>query len=349
MPQDQELPLASVVIACRNERAHIGGCLDSLLQGDYPIERLELLVVDGMSDDGTREVVTAYGLRHPQVRLVDNPGRITPAAFNTGIRAAHGEVVAIVGAHASYDRHYLIELVRHLRAYDADEVGAVAEYVPRRNTWIGRAIAVASRHRFGAGANVGYKVGAARPKWVDTVSSGCYRHDVFERVGYFNERLTYSQDIDFNSRLRRAGGRILLVPTARVTYFTRSDARSFLRHTFRNGVWNLMPLAYTDHLPTSLRHFVPMAFVTALLASGAAGLAHPLGGWLLAAVAGSYIVANLASAVHAAMTEHAVELALTLPPTFALLHLTYGLGSWWGLLCLVGMRLRLPSTPIVPS
>jgi succinoglycan biosynthesis protein ExoA len=333
-----ETSFASIIVACRNERQHIAACIDSLLSSDYPADRFEVLIVDGMSDDGTRDVVAAYGARDPRVRLVDNPRRITPAAFNAGIRAARGDVVAIVGAHASYDRRYLAELVRHLHEYGADEVGAVAQYVPRADTVIGRALVMVQRHRFGAGANVGYKVGASAPKWVDTVSSGCYRKDVFERVGLFNERLVFSQDIEFNSRLRRAGGRILLVPTARIVYHARSDLGSFLRHQIRNGVWIIVPLAYTDHVPFSWRHFVPMAFTGTLV--GAALLSPVLAParWLLGLVAGAYLVAALAASADAAIRERRPEYLLSLPPAFLLLHGTYGLGSWWGLVELARRR-----------
>lgn len=333
-------PFVSIVIACRNERDHIGKCLDSLLNGIYPKDCVEFLVVDGMSDDGTRELIEEYSSKWPQIRLVDNPRRITPCAFNVGILAAKGEFIAIVGAHAAYDCRYLSELMRHILSFDADLAGAVARYVPRDESLIGKALAVVASHRFGAGANAGYKVGVQEPTWVDTVSSGCYRKDVFARVGLFDERLIYSQDIEFNSRLRRAGGRILLVPSAKITYLARSDVRSFLRHAFRNGEWVLVPLAYTAHVPMSWRHFVPMAFVGVLMVGTLSLTLSSLAWVALVAVVASYALANAAATLHAARVNEKPRLMLVLPPLFAMLHLTYGLGSWWGLLRLVRTRLR---------
>lgn len=331
-----ELPVASVVVACRNERSHIAPCLDSLVRGQYPLDRLDIVVVDGMSSDGTREIVREYSTRFPCVQLVDNPRLVTPVAFNAGIRAARGEVVAIVGAHATYDPSYLLELVRHLLDYGADEVGAVATYLPRRDTVLSRAIVVALSHPFGAGANAAYKIGATKPQWVDTVSSGCYRRDVFDRIGFFDERLLHSQDIEFNGRLRRAGGKILLVPSARITYYARSELRDFLAHTFRNGLWVILPLLQTSESGMSWRHFVPVVFVLALLCGS---VSWPLLGTLpILLVTIPYVMASALASVGVVFRRLQPEYLLTLPPVFAALHLTYGLGSLWGI-----VRYALPA------
>jgi glycosyltransferase involved in cell wall biosynthesis len=323
----ERFPLASAVVLCRNERQHIAACLDSLLAGDYPGGNFEILVVDGQSDDGTVEVVRRYAEADPRVRLVCNPKRTTPAAMNIGIRAARGQAVAIIGAHATYHPSYLSECVRHLFEYGADQAGAVARYLPGKDTLLARAIAAALHHPFGAGANIAYKNGAKYPIWVDTVSSGCYRREVFDRVGPFNEDLRHSQDIEWNQRLRRAGGRILLVPTAVIEYYVRSDWASFTRHNFRNGAWSILPFAYSDCVPIRARHLVPLAFVAAVLGSLVAAGLTPAGRVLAAVVLGAYAAANLVASLFVAWRERKPSLLLVMPAVFAILHFTYGLGS----------------------
>ena len=145
-------PLVTVVILCRNERARIGACLDSLLANDYPKDRREILVVDGVSNDGTRDIVQNYSRRYPFIKSLDNPKRVIPTAMNIGVRNAGGEAITIVGAHSTYGEHYLSEWVKHLDEYGADEVGAVAQYIPRENTLLGRALVTVLVHPFGAGA-----------------------------------------------------------------------------------------------------------------------------------------------------------------------------------------------------
>jgi len=322
----------TVIIPCRDECAHIAVCLDSLVANDYPANYLEILVVDGMSEDGTREIVQNYMQRYSFINLLDNPKRITPAAMNIGIRTAKGEVIALVGAHSIYDRHYLSECVKHLAEYSADEVGAVAKYISRKNTLVGQGIVMALAHPFGAGANIRYKVGATRPTWVDTVSSGCYRRDVFDRIGLFNEELIHSQDIEFNLRLKRKGGRILLVPTAKIEYHARSDIKSFSRHNFRNGLWAILPFIYSDVIPISWRHLLPLVFVLGLVSSAMLALMWPLGLWVLLGIVGGYSFANLIASAHIASRERNARYLWVMSAIFADLHLLYGLGSIWGVI-----------------
>jgi glycosyltransferase involved in cell wall biosynthesis len=323
-------PLVTVVIPCRNEAAYIRQCLDSLLANEYPQDKLEILIVDGMSEDGTREIVAEYARRYPFARLLDNPKQITPIAMNIGVRSAKGEILAILGAHSTYDRAYLSECVRHLQIYDADQVGASAECVPRENTLVGRGIALALHHPFGAGANIGYKVGVEQPTWVDTVSSGCYRRDVFARVGFFNEELLHSQDIEFNRRIRRAGGKILLIPTAVIHYYCRSDIPSFCEHNFRNGIWAIMPFLYSKIMPVSWRHLVPLGLVTTLLGSGLLAFWHPAFLFVFLLTAAVYLLVNLLSSCQVAWEERDPRYLLIMPMVFGSLHFAYGFGSLWG-------------------
>src|SRR5207247_1185158 len=157
-------------------------CLDSLLANDYPKESLEILVVDGVSDDGTRTVVERYAAMYPFIRLFDNPRRVTPTALNLGITHARGSAIVIIGAHAAYPANYLSELVTWLNRSGADAVGGSCIARPGTDSATARAIAAALSHPFGVG-NSHFRTGVAQPRWVDTVPFACYRREVFDRVG----------------------------------------------------------------------------------------------------------------------------------------------------------------------
>jgi glycosyltransferase involved in cell wall biosynthesis len=345
-------PFVSVVIPVRNERAFIACCLDSVLANDYPAGRFEILVIDGASDDGTRALVDAYAARFPVIQVLDNPDKITPAALNRGVRAARGELVVRLDAHARLAPDYLSQCVAWSVASGADNVGGRMRTLPRAAGLFADAVALALSHPFGVGDSA-FRTGgggSSEPRWADTVFGGCYRREVFERIGEFNERLPRGQDLEFNLRLKRAAGRTLLVPAIRCDYFARCDPRSFLQHNWTNGVWAIRPFLESNVVAVRPRHLMPLAFVAALGAavalSGVAlagGLREPLSlgpltlalqrlaPWPLLLLAGCYITLALAASAKLAWRRD-VRLALLLPAVFISLHLAYGLGSLWGLL-----------------
>jgi len=324
------LPLVSAVIPCRNEAPFIARCLESVIANDYPKDRLEILVVDGMSEDRTREIVRRYADQHPFVALLDNPRRHATAAFNAGIKRARGDVIMIMGAHAAYDPSYISTAVKALQTYGADNVGGVWRVVPRERTLVGEAIAVAVSSGFGAG-DAYTKRGSREPRWVETVFGGCYRRTLFDRIGLFDERLARSQDIEFNLRLRRSGGRILLHPGMRCDYFVRTGWREFWQHNVDDGFWTFYPLRF-GRRTFVLRHVVPPAFVSSLLLSAGLAPVAPVFGPPFLAVVGAYAAANLAYSVALAARYRRPGFAAVLPLVFAMRHIGYGLGALAGML-----------------
>lgn len=322
--------MVSIIIPCRNEERFIGRCLDSILTNSYPLDRMEVLVVDGMSEDRTRTIVEDYVKQHSFIKFLENPNRITPTALNLGVSNAKGDVIFWMSAHNRYKKDYISRSIQYLNAYGADNVGGVIVTLPRENTFTGRAIVACLSHPFGVG-NSHFRILSKEPKWVDTVFGGCYRREVFERVGLFNERLRRGQDMEFNLRLKKAGGRTLLVPEIVSYYYARSDLRSFWKHNWGNGLWAILPFLYSEVVPVSWRHLVPLAFVLGLIGSAVLGLFRPEGVWLLAAVVGSYGAANLLVSAHIAWRERDIRYLFVMPFVFASLHVAYGTGSLWGL------------------
>jgi len=333
-----EWPMVSIIIPCRNEVRFIAACLDSLLHNGFPLERLEILVVDGLSDDGTREVVQSYSSEFP-VTLVDNPARVTPYALNAGIRRAKGDVIMRVDAHLVCEKGYISGCVIALNQYGADDVGGLWRIRPRQNTLMGKAIAKTISHPLGVG-NARYRFKApTSPVKVDTVPFFCCRKEIFEKIGFFNEKLTRGQDQEFNGRLTRAGGTILLVPGVLSYYMVRSDLGSFWRHNWADGVWSILAFDYTDVMPVCARHLIPPMFAAVVILSlllAASGLLL----WPLLLVGGSYALFSFAAAASIAREERDIRFLLVVPAVFATLHMGRGLGSLWGI-CRLATRNRL--------
>jgi glycosyltransferase involved in cell wall biosynthesis len=318
-------PFVSVIVPCRNEALFIERCLDSILGSDYPAGRMEVIVADGMSGDGTRSLLKVLATRDSRLRMIDNPERITPVALNRAIAAARGEILVRFDGHAVMPPDYVRRCVELLESRGADNAGGSIRTVAQSDGPFSGPIMATLGSRFGVGNSPFRTSGGqkgARP--ADTVFGGCWRREVFSRIGGFNEKLARSQDIEFNLRLRRAGGTILLDPQIVCDYHARADLRSCWLHNFSNGVWAVLPFALSDTVPVRWRHLVPLAFVTSLAASMM--LPFP---WSIAVLA-AYTAANLAASAHAAIAQRRTTYLALMPIAFLSLHLAYGLGSAWG-------------------
>jgi len=328
----------SIVIPCRNEAKWISGCLESIARNDYPKNQLEVLVVDGMSDDGTGAIVASFAAAHPYVRLLENPRRTTPAAMNIGIAAAQGAVIMRMDAHSEYPANYISKLVYWLGQSGADDVGGLWMMHPPGATLTARAITLGVSHLFGVG-NAHYRIGAAEPVWVDTVPFGCYRREVFDRIGPFDEELLRNQDIEFNLRLRKAGGSILLVPEVVSYYHPRDSLRKLWRTHFQNGYFNPLVIRKMGWHVT-LRQLIPPLFVLVLLASG---LLAPWSTWaliLFTALVTAYAIPLVGFSL-AGIFQHGLRCGLLLPLVFISLHFANGLGALKGTLDFVICRKRM--------
>ena len=330
-------PTVSIVIPCRNEAHFIGRCLDGLLNNGYPLSRLEILVVDGMSDDGTRDVVRRYATERKIVKLIDNPDKVTPVALNKGIAEAKGEMIMRMDAHTTCHPDYIKRCVEGLMRYGGDDVGGVWRMVPRDDTPMGRAITKALSARVGVG-NVRYRLAEQEePQEVDTVPFFFCRRELFDKVGLFNEKLVRIQDMEFKNRVARAGCRILLVPQAISTYHARSSLKSFWWHNWADGVWTAWAFADAQVMPVRLRHLVPAAFAATLIVTAllAIILHFP---WPLVLVAGSYALVTLFLAARIAREERDLRYIALVPLVMTTMHLGRGLGSLWGVARLLFYR-----------
>ena len=330
------LPLVSIIIPCRNEGKFIGKCLDSIIGQDYPKENLEVLVVDGMSEDRTRNIVEQYTKKYPFIRFLDNPKKITPCALNIGIKNAKGEFILWMSAHNKYEKDYISKSIKYLKEYQADNVGGIMVTLPRNKTFIGKAVVNVLSSPFGVGNSV-FRVGSEKPRWVDTVFGGCYKKAIFDKIGLFNENLIRGQDMEFNLRLKKAGLKTLLVPEILSYYYARSELKPFCKNNFRNGLWAILPFRYTKIMPVSLRHLVPFIFSLSLFSSAILSFFLPFFRGIFLLIVGLYSLINIYFSIKIALKKRNIKYLFTIPFLFAALHLGYGLGSIWG-----AIKLLLP-------
>ncbi|HWC75459.1 MAG TPA: glycosyltransferase family 2 protein [Gemmatimonadales bacterium] len=336
-------PSISIVLPCRNEERYIAACLDSILATTYPLDRIELLVVEGMSEDRTREILATYVAQHSVMRVIDNRGRITPAALNVGIRAATGEIIVRMDAHVIYPPEYITRLVEALQSSDADNVGGIIVTVPGDDTIMARAIAVGLSHPFAVG-NAYFRIGLSAPRWVDSVPFGCFRREVFDRAGLFDEELVRNEDEEFNLRLIKFGGRILLLPEVVSYYYARRRLRDLARMYYQYGYYKPLVAKKADGVMT-VRQLVPAVFVAVLVGTTVLAPVLPLLG-VAASVAAAYL-ATLTVCVLGSVRKHGWRCALALASVFPVVHFSYGIGSLRGAFDHLLQRRRARRDPAV--
>lgn len=322
-------PTISIVIPVRNEQQHIPRCLDAILAQDYPANLIEVICVDGMSDDNTRAIISSYQSRHPRILLLDNPRKTAPAAMNIGLQRARGDILVRVDARCFIAPDYVSQCVRYLRETGAWNVGG-RQQTEGQDALLSEMIALVTISPFGIGGSKFHYSNKAQ--YVDTVYLGAYPREVFDRIGLFDESLLRNQDYELNHRVRRAGGSIFFTPEIRSVYYGRASLLKLWQQYFQYGFWKVRVLKkYPDSL--KWRHLVAPLFVLSLIVSLLLSV-HILGRVLLSVVAGTYIVSSLIASLHTAGKAKKWHYIVLLPFIFAVLHVSWGLGFWWGILTL---------------
>lgn len=318
----------SVIIPLRNEEKYIAECIESVIAQTYPKENLEVLLIDGQSEDDTRKIIEKYSNKHTYIKVLDNPEKIVPTALNIGIKASKGDVIVRMDAHSYYDKNYIFKCVETLKNVDAYNVGGPITTLPGENTLKAKAIALATSHPFGVG-NSKFRT-SNKAQYVDTVTFGAFRREIFDKVGLFNENLPRNQDIEFNSRIRKFGGRIFLNPEIRSYYYNQSTLKGLWKQNFKNGMWNIFTHAISRN-PLSVRHYIPFIFVASLIVSIILASIHSVGIFLFFLIAASYLLANIFFTLKIGI-KHGLSVVPFLPVIFGVLHFSYGVGSVFGIL-----------------
>jgi GT2 family glycosyltransferase len=309
----------------RNEVAHIGRCLETLLADVYPRDRLEVIVADGESTDGSAETVRELSQVFPNIRLCSNPQRTTPYALNIGIRASVGDVIIILGSRTFVEPGFLQESVLALERSGAEAAGGVMEAVGENR--FAEAVAAAVCSRFGVG-NIAYRQSKTED-FADTAVYAAYRRTTFEQVGLFDEELIRDQDDELNYRIRAHGGRILVTPRVRTRYVSRSSPKALWKQYFWYGHYKVRVLQKHPRMMQP-RHFAPPLAVAAGGAGVLASVVAPKVLFVSAPLAGIYGCGVVAAACATARRIGWGRFP-SLLVTFPILHASYGSGFLLGL------------------
>lgn len=320
----------SVVIPVYNEEKYIGANIEALLNSEFPQDKLEIILVDGNSDDETSNMIKKYQRDNSRIRLFTNPKRYTPISVNIGVRAATGKYVIILGAHSVLDKQYILKLYEAIEKYKTEAVGGVIVTSLLNRNKVSVAISKVLSSSFGVG-NATYRIEADSKeiREVETAGFLCYNRKKLLDMGIYNEKLIRNHDIELNKRIVNSGGKILLVPDAVVTYFARETYGALAGNNYKNGLWNIKTVYITrDFKSLSLRHFVPLLFLLSLIIPSLLALLWKPFGFVAISSFTAYNLAVLAQAIKLNDNETSIW---SLVKGFYTIHFSYGWGSFVGI------------------
>lgn len=313
-----------VIIPTLNEERFIERCIDSVIQQTYPFEQIDLMIVDGGSNDQTRQIVLNLSKSYPNIRLIHNPGKIQSIAFNIGVKASSAPYIVRLDAHALYDKQYIERCINWLSINpELGNIGGRWIIQPSSDKIFAQANAILNQSKFGIGG-ASFRV-STTPGYVDTVPFGAFRRAVIEEVGGMREDLDRGEDNEYNSRIRQAGYKVFFDPDIVSTYYARNSLGASARQMYANGL-SIGRLLHIDRKSVGLRHLIPLLFVLSLIVCLVGGC-FSAAMWCMgvAILALYFIAAFIASFV--ACLKFNFRYLFILPILFFIVHLSYGWGT----------------------
>lgn len=319
----------SIIIPCLNEENYIGGCLDSILKADIDYKDIEIIIVDGISNDKTIDIVQSYQEEYNFIKILQNPKKIVPISMNLAIKVAKGDYIVRLDAHSEYPIDYFSKLLNWSNKLDADNVGAVCLTGSKSDTLVAKSIRFVMSDKFGVGNSL-FRTGTKEVIEVDTVPFGFYKREVFHKIGLYDERLVRVQDLELNKRLKASGGKIYLVPDVYCTYYPRETYLSFFKNRFQTGKWVILASYLTNNIKSiSLRHLVPGIFVILMMLLAIFNLK------LFIALLGVY---SVILCLRSLVLKKSLLLIIFNLVTYLLLHFSYGIGSIMGIFSIIKIK-----------
>ena len=316
--------IVSAVIPVYNEEKYIDKCIESLLLQDYDKNNLELIFVDGCSQDKTVEIISRYSEDNPGlIRIINNPKKVAPHAMNIGIENSVGKYIVRLDAHSEYYPDYISKCVYYLESTDADNVGGIAETISEG--FVGNAIAQMLSTKFGVG-NSEFRTNG-ESGYVDTVPFGAFKREIFDKVGLFNAELLRSEDNEINARIRKNGGKIYLSNDIKFKYYCRNTVGGILSMGAKNGNALFRTMKVSPEA-MSIRHFIPFFFLASLIVMPVLSAFFGIFAWLFAAETALYFALDL----YFSFAKGKIKYGLVTVWLYPLFHICYGLGSLLGLL-----------------
>lgn len=319
----------AIIIPTLNEEIYIESCIDSIRSQSYPFERMDIMVIDGGSNDKTCQIVKKKALEYTNIRLIPNPKRLQSIAFNIGVANSAAPYIIRLDAHVKYDNRYIELCLKHLESEpQLGDVGGICITDVMGDGILPKANAILCQSRFGIGG-AAFRVGATSG-FVDTVPFGAFPRKIIDQIGGMREDLPRAEDNEYTSRIRKAGYKILLDPDIVSTYYVRGTFGGLIKQMYTNGI-SIGHLFYIDKAAIGIRHFVPFVFVMSLIVFFISGIFWRPARFIILSILVTYLACSVFASI-IQCNKHGWECLFILPLLFFCVHVSYGGGTLIGLI-----------------
>ena len=319
----------SVSVVALNEEKYLPAILQDILQQTYPHKDMEILLIDSISQDRTKEIMQDFATKHREefwrIKVLDNTGKQQANGWNNALRNYEGDVIIRVDAHAHIPEYFVAKNIAVLKAGEY-VCGGRRPSIAEEETLSARLLLAAERAIFGSG--ISSFRNSEKSGYVKSIFHGAYRREVFEKVGFFDERLGRTEDNDIHQRIRAAGYKIFMDKDIISYQYVRPTLKKMLKQKFMNGYW-IGKTVYINPRCLSVYYFVPLLFVLTLFISLCLflnGYAWPF--FILIFAYGSVIIISTLCSMWEKKDIRFISVGLIC----FMMHVSYGLGTVRGLL-----------------
>ncbi len=322
----------SVIVPVLNEEKYIKGCLESILNQDYPKSSLEVLFIDGISGDKTVDIINEYTEKYDFIKLLTNEKKIIPCALNIGVKNATGKYIVRMDAHASYEKDYVSKCIEYLKSKKCANVGGTT--VVKGKSFIQKIIAAAYNSPFALGGSNHYDENYEG--YTDTVAWGAFEREYLLKIGLYDENLPRSEDDELNFRITEHGDKIFVTPSIKSVYYPRDTFSALFSQYFGYGKWKVAVIK-KHHRPSRIAHLVPMLFAAFLILGSILSLILPIFRGLFFGVLVLYFLMDLVFSFRSSHIKSAAG-KIGLMWAHFVIHFAYGLGFWSGIFKFLGVK-----------
>lgn len=318
----------AIVIPTLNEERFISRCLDSIIKQTFKFEKMDVMIIDGGSNDKTKDIVAEYQKSHQNIRFIENKKKIQSVAFNIGFKKSTAPYIIRLDAHAEYDSKYISLCIENLKQDEKrGNVGGRCNILPFNQSLWAQTNAILNHSRFGIGG-AAFRVSNEAHN-TDSVPFGAFPKKIIEEIGGMREDLPRGEDNEYNSRIRKAGYKIFFDPNIISSYFARPTLGASCKQMYANGN-SIGYLYYIDREAIGIRHLVPLLFVVSGLFSIIISVLWSPFCYVFCGGLALYLIADAIASIMGAKDN--VKCALPLFILFFCVHVSYGMGTIAGLI-----------------